>query len=81
MKNNTFFMVFRTNDHRDVIKNDSQDAWGWEFVDNIEYFDYNEAKRVREEYQKAFPQFVVRMRCVPTEPGLYSAEDIKRMRP
>jgi hypothetical protein len=81
MINNTFYIVFRRGDHRDVIKNDNQDRWGWEFVDNIEYFDYNEAKRIREEYAKAFPRFAVRLRAVPTKSGLYTEQDIERMRP
>lgn len=81
MINNTFFIVFRSADHRNVIKNDSQNQWGWEFVDNIEYVDYAEAKRVREEYQAAFPQFVVHIRAVPTKPGLYTEQEIERMRP
>jgi hypothetical protein len=81
MKNNTFFIVFREPDHRNIIKNDEQDAYGWEFADNIEIFDYQEAKRVREEYQKAMPNFVVNIRAVPIKVGLYSQSDIDGMRP
>lgn len=80
MINNTFFIVFRRGDHRDVIKNPNQDAWGWEFVDGIEYSDYQTAKKMREEYAAAFPKHAVRMRAIPTKPGLYSQDDIDEMR-
>jgi hypothetical protein len=80
MINNTFFIVFRVPDHRNIVKNTNQDEWGWEFVDSVEYSDYNEAKRIREEYQAAFPKHVVRMRAIPTKAGLYTEDDIKRMR-
>ena len=80
MKNNTFFIVFRKGDPREIVPNPNQDRWGWEFVDNIEYFTYDEAELMREEYAAAFPQFAVRLRAIPTEVGLYSQEDISYMR-
>lgn len=81
MKNNTFFIVFREPDHRNVIPNPNQDRWGWEFADKIEYTDYKEAQRVREEYAATMKNFVVRIRCVPTHTGLYSQKDINEMKP
>lgn len=81
MKNNTFYIVFRKGDHREVIPNDSQDRWGWEFADGVEIFDYKEAQRLREEYQSAMTGFCVHIRCVPTKVGLYSESDIMDMRP
>ena len=36
---------------------------GWEFVDNIEIFDYNEAKQAMEEYRKAMPKHTVLIHC------------------
>jgi len=81
MNNNTFYLVFREPDHRNVKKNPNQDPWGWEFVDGIEIFSYKEVKVLLEEYSLAFPKFVVRIRAVPTKPGLYTEEDIKKMKP
>lgn len=66
MINNTFFIVFRTPNHQDVVANPNQDRYGWELVDNIERLDYNTAKAEMAEYQKAMPQFAVRLRAVPT---------------
>ena len=80
MINNTFFIVFRQANYKNIIPNPNQDRHGWEFVDNIEYFDYNEAKRIREEYALAFPQFAVHLRAIPTKFGLYSQKDIDYMR-
>lgn len=65
MINNTFFIVFRTANHKDVVPNPNQDRYGWELVDNIERTDYKTAKAEMDEYQKAMPQFCVRLRAVP----------------
>lgn len=65
MKNNTFFIVFRQSDYKNIIANENQDRFGWELADGIEIFNYDEAKKMMQEYQAVMKDFVVRIRCIP----------------
>jgi hypothetical protein len=69
MINNTFYIVFRKSNHKDVVPNPNQDRYGWEFADNIERMDWKTAKADMEEYRKAMPQFHVCIRAISTDPS------------
>ena len=64
MNNHKFVLVFRTHNYFDGIKNNNQDSYGWELVDNIEYTDYTTAKAMMAEYQQAFANYCVRIRAI-----------------
>lgn len=80
MINNTFFLVMRPDNLSEVNSSVKADRHGWEFIDKIEYTDYNEALTLMKEYSSAFPNHTVRIRAIPTKVGLYSQKDIDTMR-
>lgn len=65
MLNNIFFIVCREKDHQFHDKKPNRDQWGWELVDNIERTDYSFARKEMQEYQKAMPNHIVRIRAIP----------------
>lgn len=65
MLNNTFRIVFREGDWRNIRPNPNQDRYGWEHADDIEYTDYQEAKAMMQEYRNAMPNFIVLIRATP----------------
>lgn len=62
MINHTFFIVCRERDLSIVNNMPFRDRFGWEYVDGIEIFDWEEAKKLRKEYDSAFPSHTVLIR-------------------
>ena len=64
MINNTFFIVARENDQKPFELKPYGDKWGWELVDGIEMTDWQEAKRMLEEYRSIMPKHTVLIRAI-----------------
>lgn len=72
MRNNTFFIVVREKDQEKLNpyrfgRVAGRLYGGWEFTDGIEIFDYQEAKKLRKEYELAMPSHIARIHCKQIE--------------
>lgn len=59
MKRNIYSLIFRENDYKNIIKNPNQNSFGWEYIDNITYLNYQEALLMKKEYEGGFPKRII----------------------